>query len=335
MAKSPHFDDDFDEQATQDDELIAKLLNPTDEADIEQLGGAEFRFGDTVGKVADAVDYEDISDDDLPSEEERPGGGKDDEDDAMGLGKELQGELPEGEGSGGMDFGELFGEMDDDDNLIGESVPNGNFEDLNGFDLPGPVDNLRSDDRTRASSVDSDILRSYGMSDDFTMDEAPVVQDPVKLAQQYYPNFEPHAILSFSTIFNPKPGTLQTGPQKVPKACLPTKVNIEMATDEVALFNKQTSASNKGMTATHSKGIVAIPQQVKEEPEEDEDVEDRDAEKDPMFERDLELACCDWERKLEEAMNTPPSSPPRGRDEFDEGVTEIGPSAKVCSIYVI
>jgi hypothetical protein len=333
MASSPN---DFDELAAQDDALIYSFLNPND-GEIENIATAEIGWGDTVGKADEAVDYEDISDDDLPSEEERPGGGKDDEDEDedLGLGEEPQGEPAEGEGEGEVDFDDLFGSMDDDDNLMGESAPNGNFDDLNGFGLPGSVDNLRSDDRSRASSVDEDILRSYGMSDDFTMDEAPVIEDPVKLAQQYYPDFQPHTILSFSTIFKPKPGTLQTGPQKVPKACLPTKVNVEMAADEAALFNKQTSTSNKGMATTQSKGIVAIPQQVEEEPEEDEDMGQSDTEKDPMFERDLELACCDWERKIEEAMNTPPSSPPpRSRDEFEEGVAEIGPPVKVCTIYV-
>jgi hypothetical protein len=334
MTTTPRQEGDFDEQAAIDDKLISKLINPGEE-DADALDG-QIGWGDTVGKVDDAVDYEDISDDDLPSEEEAPSkpAGKD-EDEEMGMGMGMSGDMLEGlenAGPDGMDLDDLFGDMEDDDNMLGDSVPppvNGEFEDLNGFDLPGANGNLPSD-VSRASSED-EVLRGYGM-EDVAMGGAPVIEDPVLLAKQYYPEFEPHTILSFSTIFNPKPGTLQTGPQKAPKVCLPSKVHIEIAPDEGTLFLKQTSSAHKGATASRSRGVVTIPPPVEEEPEEEEETEDQDDGKDPMFERDLEIACCDWESKLEAAMATPPQSPQtRGRDEFEEGVTELGPPVKVCS----
>lgn len=278
-------------------------------------------IGDATGKVDDAVDYEDISDDDLPSEEDVPsskptsGDADDDEDLLAGLASEAE---PE------PDFDDLFG----DDLMSDPAAPLGDTDlgDLSAYSLPDHGDTLLSD-ASHGTSAD-DLFGSIDFGDSSMI--APQPQNPEDLARQYYPDFTPHSILSFSSLFNTKIGKLQTGPQKVPKVCVPTKVHVEWAPDENSLFNKATSAAHKVTTASRSRGIVSISPPVEEDDDEDEEMEDSTGAKDPIFERDLEIACDDWDSKLEAAMVTPPPSPPgRNPRDDDDDVIELGRPVKV------
>ena len=320
--RNPPAEDEMDD----DDALISSFLS---NQGMDAAGGT-FDFGDTVGKVDDAVDYEDISDDDLPSEEDassKPAGGDVD----VNMGDDLLGELAqEGEEAGGeVDFSELFGDMEDQ-NILSDPVASradGELGDLTSdMDLGFGGSNDALPSSSGAGSAD-DLFR-YGMQD-VAMGCVTAVQDPVELAKQYYPDFTPHSVLSFSTLFKAKPGTLQTCPQKVPKVCVPTKVNIEMAPDEANLFNKATSATHKGTVASRSRGVVFIASPVEEVSDDDEEMGDVKDMRDEIFDRDLEIACDDWDSKLEAAMLTPPPSPPRELHD-SEDVIEFGRPVKVC-----
>ena len=137
----PHAEDDWKREAEEDDNLIAKLLdaNGSGRAENDELNklDAEFQNGATGEKADDALDYGDISDDDLPDEEEDatsavplPTNGfgghvetqLDDDDpfgDLFGDGDAGGGEggvggVQEGAGAGDGDFDDLFGGGDDD-----------------------------------------------------------------------------------------------------------------------------------------------------------------------------------------------------------------------------
>jgi len=331
-ASKDRGDQPVNDQAIDDDKLISTIINGDNFA--ADAVGDSFSFGDTVGKVDDAVDYEDISDDDLPSEEDVPSKlatAADDNDEDMDLGGDLLAGIADEDGGDGkeMDFDDLFGDMSGE--IMNDPVgPTSNvgLTDLDSFGLGN--DALTSE----VSGTGSDDLFSGGM--DYSMQDIAIggipIQNPEDLARQYFPDFKPHSILSFSTLFKAKPGTLQTGPQKVPKVCVPTKIHVEMAPDENTLFNKATSATHKG-TTSRARGIITITPPIEEHENEDEEMDHGKEGVDPIFERDLEIACCDWDSKLEAAMVTPPPSPPpqmTERDEIDDGVIELGRPAKVC-----
>lgn len=336
-SPSPHADDD--------DALINGILNG------DALAGdvpGDFSFGDTVGKVADAVDYEDISDDDLLPEEEEPVNNSTnnnieandtqlDEEDAEG--DELFDLMNEGEAPSaalGDELDDLFGDMDalDDSGGGGGELDMDMSLDFGGVDVPasgsgsgggiGASGKLYDDEAAKTgATLFKDI--DFGMSPGEMMESTRTEQELVK---QYFPDFEPHKILSFNSLFKSKPATLSTTLPKAPKICVPTKINFEMAPDDSVIFSKG-AVGIKGYIERDDERrgrIIIIPPQIEEIETDDEQEEEKpdpeEAKKDASFERDLVLACDDWDSKIEAILATPPPSPPAmaKRDLDDEDV---------------
>lgn len=311
-----------------DDALISGILNG--DAIAGDVPG-DFNFGDTVGKVDDAIDYEDISDDDLPGEEEttskRDGGvGVDADDDIFDLMNE--GEPGGGCGALGDELDDLFGDMSDPPVVIGGDLD---------MDLPmqmgldfadGTVVPLVSLDGVPVGDGQGGFFRDI----DFGMVTGGVVlggersePTPQELVKQYFPDFEPHKILSFNSLFKSKPATLSTTLGKLPRVCVPTKINLEMAMDDQTLFSKATTTVGKTHPERRGKGVVIIPPVIEEVESDDEDlkVDGEDAGRDASFERDLVLACDDWDSKIDAILATPPPSPVRPKREYEEGDVEF------------
>lgn len=92
-------------------------------------------------------------------------------------------------------------------------------------------------------------------------------------------------------------------PLKVPKPVLPTKVNIELASDQERVF--RTGQLGKRGLDQDSLGIVAITESAQEEEEEKEDFETVEAEADEVLPggltmQDLRTICADWDVKDED-----------------------------------
>ncbi|KAI5804466.1 hypothetical protein EDC01DRAFT_421124 [Geopyxis carbonaria] len=298
------------EEEVDDDDLINKFLSGG--GDFADATGTEISFGDTVGKVDDAVDYEDISDDDLPSEDEGPTGDMDMQSEDL-VEDLVTAEDVQMDG----DFDDLFGDMEPTSDPV---VPVDEDLDLGmdgvSFDFDGAdAAQIMSGDGSGLDSA-QDLFRSmdFGVSDE-QMDSVSRVQQasPEELARQYFPDFRPHSVLSFSSLFKPKPGALQSAPSKVPKVLVPTKLCAEMAVDDANIFLKAATATNRVVATSHrDKRIVVVPPPVEEISEDDKDQdedEDTSLGLGPEFDRDLEIACGDWDKCIEAAMVTPPSSP--------------------------
>lgn len=284
-----------------DDALISKILNGVEE-------GEPFDFeniGDTVGKLPNAVDYEDISDDEfLPDEESLSLSGV-----ARGLNEtndeNLADPTMEGTEENGLDegFDDLFG----DSELIEDTT----VSEIEALDIELSVGDLHdgslSPTRTMAeegmlasspdtvSSVDPDVemlgqLRS----------RQPTQQDLVK---HYFPDFSPHKTLSFISLFKSKPTTLAIPHFERPKVCVPRNFKLEMAEDdEIHLLKPLIDVS------TRDKGVITVQREVEDmEVDAKENIEDELS--DIKFERDLILACEDWDSKVDAMMATPPTSP--------------------------
>lgn len=319
-----------------DDALISGILNG--DAIAGDVPG-DFNFGDTVGKVDDAIDYEDISDDDLPGEEEsnskRDGGvDADADDDIFDLMNE-GGEAGGGGGGGGCgalgdELDDLFGDMSDPPVVIGGELD---------MDLPMEM-GLDFADGTVVPLVSLDGVPvgdggqgGFFRDIDFGMVPGGVVlggqrsePTPQELVKQYFPDFEPHKILSFNSLFKSKPATLSTTLGKLPRVCVPTKINLEMAVDDQTLFSKATTTVGKTHVERNGRGVVIIPPVIEEVESDDEDLkaDGEDAGRDTSFERDLVLACDDWDSKIDAILATPPPSPVQPKREYDEDDAELG-----------
>ncbi|KAL7273610.1 hypothetical protein RUND412_003514 [Rhizina undulata] len=313
----------------QDDALISNILNG-----IEGEIPGDFNFGDTVGKADDAMDFEDISDDDLPDDEEATTGNAGAMDDVDAARDDMLDELiregGEGTGLGGNDeLDDLFGDMGP---MSDSAVPAAGVLELDDIDFEeGAVPGARLNtqlDKSRISPIDDDdLLRSVDFDGDTDMDgelEEPALKPheptPQELVKQYFPDFEPNKILSFSSLFRPKPATLSIALPKPPKVLVPTKVSVEMAPDDQVFFNRPLTSA-KGHINNNGKRVVVIPPPV-EESDFDEDATNAEVDGFKLpesLEKDLFMACDDWESKLETMMATPPPTPPRQvGDEDDE-----------------
>lgn len=322
-----------------DDALISGILNG--DAIAGDVPG-DFNFGDTVGKVDDAIDYEDISDDDLPGEEEttlkRDGGmgaDADADDDLFDLMNE--GEVGGGGCGGGGGGGALGDELDD---LFGDMSDPPAAAVGGGLDMDLPMDmslDFADGMVVPLVSVDGVPVGDGGQGGffreiDFGMGPGGVVlggqrsePTPQELVKQYFPDFEPHKILSFNSLFKSKPATLSTTLGKPPRVCVPTKINLEMAVDDQTLFSKATTAVGKTHVERKGRGVVIIPPAIEEIESDDEDLkaDGDDTGKDASFERDLVLACDDWDSKIDAILATPPPSPVRPKREYDEDDVEF------------
>lgn len=313
-----------------DDALISGILNG--DAIAGDVPG-DFNFGDTVGKVDDAVDYEDISDDDLPGEEEttlkrETGVGADADDDLF----DLMNEGEAGGGGGGAlgdELDDLFGDMSDPPAaIVGGELDMGLPMDM-GLDFAdGTVVPLVSVDGVPLGDGQGGFFREI----DFGMGPGGVVlggqrsePTPQELVKQYFPDFEPHKILSFNSLFKSKPATLSTTLGKPPRVCVPTKINLEMAVDDQTLFSKATATVGKMHVERKGRGVVIIPPVIEEVESDDEDLkaDGEDTGRDASFERDLVLACDDWDSKIDAILATPPPSPVHPKREYDEDDAEF------------
>lgn len=117
-------------------------------------------------------------------------------------------------------------------------------------------------------------------------------------------------------------------PLKVPKPVLPTKVNIELATDQERVF--RTGQPGKRGLDQDSQGLVLIAESILEEEEQNDDLEMIDADTDEPLPggvtmQDLRTICADWDIKDEDLSSTEIAAiaPARANDEqFDDDLPD-------------
>ena len=313
MNNAPGFSEAGEEpeeyDASKDDEIINKLLSGDPTGNLDVIG-----YGDTVGKVDGAVDYEDISDDDLPSEE-----------DATNSRNKVQGGATGDDGgaaAGRDEFDDLFGDMDEPPFGGADSVmvdPGAldvdmglDFSAEHGVDIDIPDDAQLMVPTASQESLFRNIDFGAAPPEPEVVRKEPTREELLKL---YFPDFKPHSILSFNEIFKPKPATLSVIPPKTPKALIPTKLSVEYLPDDEALFMKPTST--RAVTREDRRGTVVVSPIEGEgsDLEEEDGDEVVDFANMTEFDKRLMMACNDWESKVDEIMErddtTPPGSPRR------------------------
>jgi len=288
FAELPAFHEiDWKRQEEQDARDMQNLLN------AEQNGEPLNIFGDPgadAGEKDDnAQDYEDISDDDLPEEEEATGpsisdlpgltddnGTSNDTDDLFG------------EGRGSSPF-----ELDDHDDEIhveADSMETSQDQNENLFEINFPGWSQRY---AAASNQDLSIPAPAESEED--------------LLKQSWPKFQKGIILNWSELLPTKKAHyIPKLPLKAPKPLNPTKVSLDLAPDQEKLFRTAgpgTTDKNKRILEAEAKGLVPIIEDSADEQENDEDMLDWGIP--PESEKlggvtwtDLQIICDDWDSKI-------------------------------------
>lgn len=332
-GKMPHATAGSGEHDGDDD--YAKLM--------EDLGGEKVPTGnyefmardlETGEKAVDAIDYEDIDDDDLADEEEG-GPVRDSRQQKGDIGGDLEGLLQGGQPTqqGGDAFDDLFGDVPSSPtgqyDTLASSQMNGtgrsfDFDDdgnsLNSShsmtDFPSTQDQSSSSNKPLFHDVDfgtkdKDVALSkalqlqqqlfaqsgyLGYGSDFL--PAPP-EDPEELLTQLWPKFDRNSIPRFLELLPPKKAQyVGKTPLKPPKPIQPTKINLEIAQDQEKAF-KSTTLPNKRALEDENHGLEFIFNNI---PTVQDGNDDMDLEPDLEEElvggvtmQDLEILCADWE----------------------------------------
>ncbi|KAK2742278.1 hypothetical protein FQN55_007947 [Onygenales sp. PD_40] len=309
--------------------LMRQLNAPTEDNSLDFLS----RELDPGEKADDAVDYEDIDDDDLPDEEvdlppletgETKTGEADDSWSAMEgiLGNE-DFEAP----AGGDELDDLFGD-------VPSSPIGGDAGQVDGMSLAFPDDALplvggpalelpsetneaqlpetthgKDKDTTMApTDMDPATLREYQLQQAlFAMstygpDNPPAPpENHEELLASLWPKFDKNAMPRFLELLPPK-RSHYTGkqPLKPPKRIIPTKLNLELAQDQERAFRATGQTQKRALDSEHPSIVVITPPA--EATGTPSDILDFDGDLDEELPggvtmQDLQFICADWDIK--------------------------------------
>lgn len=312
-----------------DDRAIEELLagNPIDEGKLDFLN----RALEPGEKASDAVDYEDIEDDDLAEEEadeavpgagavgDWPQGGE-----AEGL-AELDGMLQEGAPNepgildgGDGDLDDLFGDNSTfhdppvpelNDTQVTASTMGISFEgedaQLAGLSMPVlPVDEAQAHPDASTAPVSNGIDVERLMALNFDMVPAPP-ENPEEALATIWPKFRKDSILNFMDLIPQKRSRyMGKTPLRPPKPLPTTKLTFEIAPDQERSFRKSDRTAGGLDEDLEPSGIIKISEPESEDQSEGDLVElESDVEGEPVGGvswNDLKMICEDWEGRLEE-----------------------------------
>lgn len=312
-------DVNWDQQDEDDEQAIKSLLN----ADNNTNGiGIDLNRPLEIGEKADdAQDFEDLSDDELPEEEEPTHG---------------HGDVP--------GLTDDAGTSNDTDDLFGEgrdSSPFGDDHDpfqqthhgSGGLTLP-------TQDDTEVSFEDLAALNFpeyYGSANQDPNIPAPAESEE-DLIKQVFPAFQKGVdALPFNELLPSKNAHyIPKIPTKTPKPINPAKVSLDLAQDQEKSFRSAGSAhtgKQKRILEAEAKGLVPI---IEESDKEESDKEDFDWTPASQLERiggftfaDLDIICEDWDAKINASPQKralPEDLEEEPMDEWDQQI--LGHSSK-------
>ncbi|KAF2500310.1 hypothetical protein BU16DRAFT_523111 [Lophium mytilinum] len=324
----PHAVGEEDLQAEQDDEAIRKLL--ADEHQEDALGFLA-RDLETGEKADDAVDYEDIADDDLAEDEDETNGNRVNGDNEDGLAGLFSDPIED-------NFGDLFG--DDEPSTLLDDIPQDTalFKSNISLDTQSAA-NAGTGATASAGNADQPTFRDvdYGIADDdeeeeeeeeeeedeqtreqrrlFDMsrrDHSGVADVPPTDAtdpdffEQMWPDFEEGTPLRFAKIIPHKRAFfLAKTPLKPPRPIQPTKVNLEIQQDQERSFRLPENLTTRKAVPNgdaDERGIIVITDGKHVVADNDGEIDldnSDDIDEDEMVAgvkwKDLRAICQDWE----------------------------------------
>ena len=330
----PHAVDTSDLQALQDDEQVNALLRGEENPQSGFLSSLFSRPLDLGEKAEDAQDYEDISDDDLPDEEDAIT----DHVNGDGIPVTVKQEPSAGDFEAELRDG-LADDVYDDYELFG--APSSPQRDL--FDSPDPdITSSLELSGAKENGISTQTQRSsgptfrevqYGEStqeneaedEDEDMEDAdpkwaeqqrlfaeaasgyarepPPPETNAELFETVWPNYDPEGIPHFTELFPQKRAFYpEKAPLKAPKAVQPSKVNLELLADQERTFRlpgPATSHRAAKKAEAEQRGVVWVTDIDGNQQESDDDMglEDLDPEETigGVTVKDLAILCEDWD----------------------------------------
>lgn len=286
------------EMPAEDDAELGNILKEGGSGggyDLNQLNEHELDRGE---KDDAAVDYEDISDDDLPEEEAPSGGpvqepgnslsgimdypGGDEDDDLFGDGPSSPVGAPDGQQ--GLTNGRAR-EEDEDSDLI-------SVHDEDGDVKIQDADQQLDESLSALLRIQNELFNQSGKAAPTTQEEN--IEEWVK---HDFPGYDRNEIPQFHRLFPPKPRKfVGKTPLKPPKPIKPTKVNLELDHDQKAIFNSNTLARKRPWEGDDSVVVVDVPLELAGDEEVTDDETDLD---EPLpggvTMQDLEVMCADFD----------------------------------------
>ncbi|KAK2014856.1 transcription initiation factor TFIID subunit 1 [Colletotrichum eremochloae] len=271
-------------QDAQDDEQIERTLSQ-----LQNGGDLGITIDDTPfdqsGKADDAQDFEDISDDDLPDEEEGN----------VATSLSVPGLTDDGGTSNDTD--DLFGD--------GPSSP---------IEAPGPpspaphVHDLDDADASQYRDINFDPEPGYEAANQDPEIPAPA-ETAEDLVKQAWPTWQKGVILKWNELLPPKKARwIEKKPSKKPKTLMFSKLTLDLAADQEKLFRipgPATVTRKQRRIDDDSKGLVTCALQESSDEAEAEEFnleQDSDSEAVAGFTlQDIEMVCDDWSIRIEQA----------------------------------
>lgn len=296
-------DIDWAQQEAEDNRALQQLLAQQDNP--QDGGGLDLSRPLELGEKADdAEDFEDISDDDLPEEEEATAGAP-----------------PDNEG-----FGDDFGTSNDTDDLFGDDMRGSSpFDDghTGGLPMPNTSDTSPSGggsflampsskptptetaEDLRALNFDPEPQPADEANQDLSI-PAPA-ENTEELVKQIWPDFQKGVTINWNELLPPKKAYyIPKQPLKAPKTLNPTKVSLDLAADQEKGFRTAGPAhpsKEQRIQDSLAKGILPIVEEETDEATTEEDLNwDRPSPEDKIGGvswADLQLICDDWESRID------------------------------------
>ena len=307
-----------------DDELGDLLKQAGGTLDLNSLNDGPLDLGGEA-KVATAVDYEDISDDDddLPDEETLSGGpvqppiaplpgiadyAGDYDDDLFGDGPSS----PAGAADGQRSFIDVASRNEDENSDLASEHDDAVPTTAQGLDQEVEEDKLAQ------YRIQKALFAQSGKIAPTTQEEN--IDEWIK---HDFPGYDRNEIPHFLKLFPPKPRQfIGKTPLKPPKPVRPTKVNLELDQDQKASFNSSTLPRKRPWEGDDSVVPIEVPSEVKEDTESTEEESDIDEQLPGGYTmQDLEIMCADFD----------PLSPAAGSDAETEDVSPwvVGDDAEI------
>ncbi|KAL9107210.1 MAG: hypothetical protein Q9227_007834 [Pyrenula ochraceoflavens] len=280
-----------------------------EKVDINALNTLNERALDIGEKADDAIDYEDIGDDDLADEEmdDAPAQISADAQILSGIEAAATDDLMADDDDGDDD---LFGDNDEDEPGFGIPQPNGvmspSQEDLSPITaLPAEAEPVFLTSEERQLWEEQQMLfKQVGEKRPETMRE-----NDIQHLRQYLPDYDPHKPPKWTKWMAPKPrGPYGKKPLKPPKTIKPTKVALDLGVDQKTHFNS-TLVPSKKLWESEFGHLIHIDEGRAKEQQIDEDLE---SEIDPDEElpggvtmQDLNVLCADFDTLSDVVEQTP------------------------------
>jgi transcription initiation factor TFIID subunit 1, fungi type len=304
MSANNHADDGWKAQTAADEADIQRLLSQGQENE----GGLAFELSfdepfDQTGKADDALNYSDVSDDDLPDEEEPTGG------------TSLEVPALTDDGGTSNDTDDLFGEGRESsplDHGLHPSSPATRVHDPDGLDVSQPAGEGISSFRDLNFDPEPHFDDAANQDPDIPA-PAETVEDLIK---QTWPGWQKGVILKWNELLPPKKATwIEKKPARKPKPLITTKLSLDLAQDQEKLFRipgPATSTRKQKYNESESKGLVFC-----ELLDSDEDADadnfnsDDESDSEPVGGftlQDIEMACDNWSAVIDAASQVAESS---------------------------